>query len=291
MTKSRVIEDFLYYLKSTDKSTNTIRNYRCDLSNFAKWFYNTNNERLVLHKITPTDVRQYKQKLLDASYKPQTINRRLLSLKSFLEWGWDTKDIGYRFPVPKLIKRSTLAPKWLDKLEQNTLLRHMERYASQRDLAIVRIILNTGLRVSELCNLKWSDITVTDRKGNLIVRQGKGSKYREIPLNKDARNAFLSIEYKNYSGYDTQVFIGQRGPIKERAVQLMLRRQLKNTDIFDITPHQLRHSFCKNLVNAGVSLEKIAALAGHESLDTTKIYCQPSLSDLDAAVAKIGEEE
>jgi integrase/recombinase XerC len=291
MTKLRVIEDFLYYLKSTDKSTNTIRNYRCDLANFANWFYNTNNEQLALRKITPTDIRQYKQKLLDLSYKPQTINRRLLSLKSFLEWGWDTKDIGYRFPIPKLIKRTVLAPKWLNKLEQNTLLRHMEKYASQRDLAIVKIILNTGLRVSELCNLKWSDVIVTERKGNLTVHQGKGNKYREIPLNKDARNAFLNIKYKNHSGSDSQIFIGQRGPITERAVQLMLRKQLKNTDIFDITPHQLRHSFCKNLVNAEVSLEKIAALAGHESLDTTKLYCQPSLSDLNTAVAKIGEEE
>ena len=71
----------------------------------------------------------------------------------------------------------------------------------------------------------------------------------------------------------------------------MLQKQLKNTNIAGTTPHQLRHSFCKNLVNAGVSLEKVALLAGHESLDTTKIYCKPSLSDLDIAVAMIGEEE
>lgn len=291
MTKLRVIEEFLHYLKSTDKSENTIRNYQCDLSNFANWFHDINNEQLTLRKITPTDVRQYKQKLFDSSYKPQTINRKLLSLKSFLEWGWDTKDIGYRFPMPKLIKRKVLAPRWLDKLEQNTLQRHMERYATQRNLSIVKILLNTGLRVNELCKLKWLDVIVTERKGNLIVRRGKGMKYREVPLNKDARNAFFSINYKKHAGSNIQVFIGQRGAIQERAVQLMLRRQLKNTDLFDITPHQLRHSFCKNLVNAGVSLEKIAALAGHESLDTTRMYCQPSLSDLDAAIAMIGEEE
>ena len=211
MAKLRLIEDFLYYLKSSDKSKNTIRNYRSDLTIFAKWFYDTNNEQLVLHKITPTDVRQYKQNLFDKSYKPQTINRRLLSLKSFLEWGWDTKNIGYRFPVPKLIKATVLAPKWLNKLEQNTLLRHMERYAPQRNTAIIKIMLNTGLRINELCQLKWSDIVVTERKGNLIVQNGKGGKYREIPLNKDARNAFFSINYKKYAGSNTQVFIGQRG--------------------------------------------------------------------------------
>ena len=59
----------------------------------------------------------------------------------------------------------------------------------------------------------------------------------------------------------------------------------------DVTPHSLRHSFCKNLVNAGVSLEKIAALAGHESLETTRRYCEPSLQDLQQAVEMVGEEE
>jgi integrase/recombinase XerC len=59
----------------------------------------------------------------------------------------------------------------------------------------------------------------------------------------------------------------------------------------DVTPHSLRHSFCKNLVNAGVSLEKIAALAGHESLETTRRYCEPSLQDLQQAVEMVSEEE
>jgi integrase/recombinase XerC len=59
----------------------------------------------------------------------------------------------------------------------------------------------------------------------------------------------------------------------------------------DATPRSLRHSFCKNLVNAGVNLEKIAALAGHESVETTRRYCEPSLQDLQQAVEVISEEE
>jgi site-specific recombinase XerD len=59
----------------------------------------------------------------------------------------------------------------------------------------------------------------------------------------------------------------------------------------DVTPHSLRHSFCKNLVNAGVSLEKVAALAGHESLETTRRYCEPSLQDLQQAVEMVSEED
>jgi site-specific recombinase XerD len=83
----------------------------------------------------------------------------------------------------------------------------------------------------------------------------------------------------------------QRGTLSARGIQLMLKRQLKKTALSGLTPHQLRHTFCKNLVDAGISLEKIAVLAGHENLNTTKIYCRPSLSDLSEAVEKISEEE
>ena len=69
------------------------------------------------------------------------------------------------------------------------------------------------------------------------------------------------------------------------------KRVLANTDLADISPHDLRHSFCKNLVDSGVSLEKIAMLAGHESLDTTRVYCCPSHADLSEEVDRISEEE
>jgi integrase/recombinase XerC len=128
-----------------------------------------------LTNITPTDARQYKQHLVDTGLRPPTINRRLLSLKYFLEWGWRTKKIKYRFPLPKTVKQSQSIPKWLNRCQQNQLLRHIEQLGSARDISIVKILLNTGLRVSELCGLKWSDITMSDRKGKLLVNAGKGS--------------------------------------------------------------------------------------------------------------------
>ena len=75
-----------------------------------------------------------------------------------------------------------------------------------------------------------------------------------------------------------------------RGVQLMLKHVLANTNL-SVNPHDLRHSFCKNLIDSGISLEKVAILAGHESLDTTKIYCYPSHADLSDAVERISEEE
>jgi integrase/recombinase XerC len=289
MTKNTQIEAYINYQKSTDKSPLTLESYQSDLLRFATWFESVNKTDMKLANITPTDTRQYKQHLIDSGFKAPTINRRLLSLKYFLEWGWQTKKIKYRFPLPKTVKQSQTMPKWLNRNQQNQLLRHAEQFGSKRDVAIVKILLNTGLRVSELCNLKWSNITLSERKGKLAVNAGKGSKYREVPLNKEARSSFFTLDYILNAGQDKFVFNGQRGVLSPRGVQLMLKRLRIPEEIGMISPHQLRHTFCKNLVDAGISLEKVASLAGHERLDTTKLYCHPSFSDLSEAVERIGE--
>lgn len=291
MTKHTIIDDFLRYQKAADKSELTLKSYRSDLGIFVQWFEQTNNDTFKIHKITPTDLRQYKQHMEQANFKPQTMNRRLSSLKYFLAWGFENKKINYRLSIPKPIKQMRTAPRWLSKLEQNALLRHMERYAKPRDIAVIKILLNTGLRVQELCGLTWQDIVIASRKGHMVVNRGKGNKYRKVPLNKDARMAFLNLGYQQYAGHEQYIFLGQRGVLSPRGVQLMLRRQLKGTELAEVTLHQFRHTFCKNLVNVDVGLEKVATLAGHESLDTTRMYCQPSLADLSQAVEKIGEEE
>ena len=289
--KIKIISTFIDYKKGLQKSERTLKSYQSDLQVFSRWFKETNHESLALSKITPTDVRHFKSYLINSGFKPSTISRKLLSIKYFLEWGWQTKRIKHRFPLPKLVKQIPSPAKWLTKTQQYALIRHLEQTASQRDIAIVKILLNTGLRVQELCNLKWSDITVTERKGSLVVRNSKGEKYRTVPLNKDARNAFQHMNYQANFGSNQSIFLGQRGPLASRGVQLMLKRRINNSAIEHLSPHQLRHTFCKNLVDANVSLEKVAILAGHEKLDTTKIYCKPSQSDLIAAVALIGEEE
>jgi len=291
MPKNKEIEDFTKYQKNLHKSESTITSYRNDLIVFTRWFDKVNNYSFTIYKITPTDIRLYKQYLIDNEFKPNTINRKILSIKYFMQWGWDTKKIKYRFPLPKPVKEHSITARWLTRIEQNSLLRSFEKYAKARDIAIVKILLNTGLRIKELCNLKWKHITVTDRKGSLVVNYGKGNKSREIPLNKSARLAFESINYKANVGSNNKVFIGQRGALTPRGIQLMMKKILANTDMKNITPHDLRHSFCKNLVDSGVSLEKIAMLAGHERLDTTKIYCYPSRADLMDAVDRISEEE
>ena len=139
--------------------------------------------------------------------------------------------------------------------------------------------------------MTWKDLKISPKKGRLNVNHGKGSKRRTIPLNKDARSVLLELGYHKNKGSDQQVFIGQRGAMTPRGIESTLRKYVKQTDLEDVSPHQLRHTFCKNLIDAGVGLEKVATLAGHDNLETTRRYCTPSEQDLAAAVELIGEED
>ena len=287
-------DNFAQFLTESERSAYTIKNYLCDLDGFALWLKSKGNTEFTPELITPTDLREYKHHLDETlQLKPQTINRKLSSLRSFLNWaGIEGYFPDNRLPhVPQPIKEQASAPKWLDRLSQHDLCRIVEKGRNIRDIAIVKLLLNTGLRVSELCALTWNDIKISPKKGRLSVNRGKGSKRRTIPLNKDARSVLVELGYHKNKGSSRRVFIGQRGAMTPRGIESTLRKYVKQTDLEDISPHQLRHTFCKNLIDAGVSLEKVAALAGHDNLETTRRYCTPSEQDLAAAVELIGEED
>lgn len=287
-------ENFAQFLTESERSAYTIKNYLCDLDGFAIWLKSKGNQEFSPTLITPTDLREYKHYLDETlKLKPQTINRKLSSLRSFLNWaGIEGYFPDNRLPhVPQAIKEQANAPKWLDRLEQHALCRIVEKGRKTRDIAIVKLLLNTGLRVSELCALTWKDIKISPKKGRLSVAHGKGSKRRVVPLNKDARSALRELGYHKNKGSDQQVFIGQRGAMTPRGIESTLRKYVKQTDLEEVSPHQLRHTFCKNLIDAGVGLEKVATLAGHDNLETTRRYCTPSEQDLAAAVELIGEED
>lgn len=291
---SQILQNFAAYLKSSERSALTIKNYHADLNHFEKWFLETNvYANFDPSDVTPTDLREFKQFLLiNKEMKPASINRRLASLRSLLKWA---NEVGISpdfqlSKIPKFEKTQKTGIRWLDRKEENALLRSVERSGAKRDVAIIKLLLNTGLRVTELCSLRWSEIIINERKGVMKVLQGKGGKRREIPLNYDARQVLLDLGYKQNAGKKDWIFVGQRGKLTPRGIQTLFRKYADPVKLNNLSPHSLRHTFCKNLLNAGISLEKIAILAGHESLDTTRIYLEPSLKDLEGAVEAISEE-
>ena len=285
------IADFIAHLHSLDRSSNTISCYHCDLTQFAAWFKETNGNELSVRVITPTDLREFKHYLTDdLQLKPSSVNRKLASLRSFLKWAANEALIEDIPRVPKSIEQVQSAPKALDRREMNALVRAVERHGSKRDQAIVFMLLNTGLRVGELCSLNLNDLEMSQRKGKVIVRSGKGEKYREVPLNAECRRALQAYLDKREDG-DGALFLSQKdGRLGTRGIQDCVKKYSQLAGLQDITPHSLRHTFCTNLLRSGgVDIVTVASLAGHSDISTTSIYTQPNHRDMAKAVEGLVE--
>jgi site-specific recombinase XerD len=290
-------EAFKQFLVDAGKSDRTILGYLADITIFSRWFEQTNGKIFSPDNLTPTDVREYKQYLLNGQKaKAATINRHLAALRSYASWAKKSSSAVYN-PADgiKGVSQQNHAPKWLDRKEQAAVIREGERRVQTaktepakrqaiRDHCILTVLLNTGLRVSELVALEIEDILLSERKGELRVRTGKGTKERIIPINDSCRKAIKAWYSVRPTDLTSRVFTTQRGPATTRAIQSVLESIGEAAHVENLTPHVARHTFAKNLVNAGVSLEKVAMLMGHSSLDTTMVYTTPGMSDLDKAV-------
>ena len=284
------VERFLSSLERQDKSSATLKSYRSDLTDFINWFQDTNGEPFNPNRVTPIDLREFKQHLLTKGAKASTINRKLSCLKSFFKWAQREGLVEMMPSFPQPVRTQPLTPRWLDKVQQNALLRAVRKEGKLRDIAIITMLLHTGLRVSELCQLRWEDIVLSDRKGYLIVRAGKGGKQRQVPLNREVRQVLRAYREKVGEPKEGFVFLGRDGePLGARGVEVIVQKFARKAGLEGVTPHTLRHTFCHNLLRAGVDLVTVAALAGHESLTTTARYTQPSEREKEEAVERLVE--
>lgn len=181
-------------------------------------------------------------------------------------------------------KEVELSPKWLDKRQRATFLRAVNKEVENanrryprlrlmvlRDAAIVRLILFAGLRVGEIVQLRLNDMTLDERKGSLVVREGKGTKRREIPLNSRVQKVMVEYLQVRPDIESNNLFLGQRGEgIQSKTVQRAVQRFSGESGLENVTPHVLRHSFAKASIDSGVTLEKVATLLGHSNLNTTR---------------------
>jgi site-specific recombinase XerD len=190
------------------------------------------------------------------------------------------------------VKAVEAAPKSLDKRDVDRLIRTVERHGNKRDLAVVQVLRHTGIRVGELVALRLSDVETSERKGTLVVRSGKGAKYRAVPLNVDARRALAEYLAVRPVVADDRLFIGTRGHgMGTQAVENLIRRYGKLARLDDLTPHVLRHTFARHSLDAGTDLVTVATLLGHERLETTARYAKPSGRDLERAVERLATGE
>lgn len=279
------LTDFIISLRGAGDSDNTIKSYQSDLEQFAAWYKETTGEKLSPNLVTSLDVAEYRQYMMTVKeYSPATVNRKLAAIRAWLTWAQQEELIEHLPVMPKPVARQKLAPRALSRNEVNALLRAVERGGNKRDKAIIAVLLYCGLRVGELVKLRLQDVEINERSGKLTV-WGKGAKKREVPLRVEARHALAAyLEIRGANSQSDKLFLGQRGPLTVRGVAKILEKYAYQAKLNGLHPHSLRHTCAKNLVDKGVSLDKVAAILGHESLDTTAIYTKASFEDLARAI-------
>jgi len=256
----------------THPSDLTIQAYESDLNGFAQWVLETYGEPLQLPKLTREEVRAYIQYLhKTARRKPSTVNRRLAAIRALCRWALGS-DLLDRNPADGVdgVKAAPDGRRALSTADLNRLLRKVQQEGRPLHVAIVTVLAHTGIRVGELVRLGKADVEIGERKGRIVVRAGKGDKYREAPLGAEARQAVQAYLGVRPTTADTALFIGQRGPLTASGVWRMLQKYARQAGLEDVSPHVLRHTFATRLLREkGADLVLVADLMGHSSIQTT----------------------
>ena len=154
---------------------------------------------------------------------------------------------------------------------------------------MLELMARTGLRVSEMIALRMKDVTLSQRKGELLVRHGKGMKERSIPLGlkvRQALSAYLSVRPETESDW---LFLSRTlRPLSSRDIQRMVRNDAYRAGIRRrVTPHLLRHTFATRALRSGVDIATLSRLLGHETLTTTARYLHPDKESVAAMVEEL----
>jgi len=288
------LQDFLDHLYDQDKSEQTIRAYLADLSAFSRWIEEQTEDPFSPHIITPLDTVNYRRHLQDNKKSPATINRHIASLSSFCKWSCDMNFIPTN-PIENIkgVSRESIGPKSLERREQLALIRAVQKTGKKRDLAIVNLLLHTGIRVGELCSLRKDDLIIEGRKAMIRISKGKGNKMRYVPLNSTALKSVIShvgisSNSRPVTPADSHMFYGQKErPLTERGVRHLIKKYAYNAKMPWVSPHTLRHTCAKNLIDAGQPIDRVAKILGHSSINTTAIYTMPTETDLQHAAESI----
>jgi integrase/recombinase XerC/integrase/recombinase XerD len=248
---------------------------------------------------TQLDIANFKR-WASQNYKPRTVQLNLIQLSVFFKWLvglGEIPDNPCQHISPVTVQQE--APKWLERNEQNMLIRVVRKHGDQRELSIITLLLHTGIRVQELCNLRLGDVYLSDRKGHIVIQSGKGGKYREVPLNFDARKTIEDWHKVRKGGLVNSetdmvfLFHTQRSEqMTTRAVQFIFQKYSRITGL-TVTPHVLRHTFGHELAVRKIPLDVIARLMGHmkrdgsPNLDMVTRYTIPGNGDLERAVEEL----
>ena len=290
-TVDNMVKAYMRYLKlERNLSQNTIEAYRNDL----RWLLAyVNYHGLKVETVKLEDLDNFSASLHDQRITPRSQARILSGVRSFFKFllldGFINADPTELLVSPHVRNAlpDVLSTAEVDRLEASI---DLSKWEGQRNRAIIEVLFSCGLRVSELVNLKLSNLYVEEK---FVRVTGKGDKERLVPISSralDELNAWFSDRnaMRIKPGEEDYVFLNRRGSHLTRTmILIMIKRQAVAAGITKtISPHTLRHSFATALLEGGADLIAIQAMMGHEDIATTEIYTHIDTSSLREEITK-----
>ena len=267
--KINVINDFISYISKKNYSINTYTSYINDLYYFYIFI------KKDLKKVTFEDVKDYLEHLNLKKEKTSSIRRKISSLKSFYKFLYKNNYINKKdYPLTKIAypKMEKKLPKFI---YYNDLLEIINESTKDkdgvRDRLIIEMLYATGVRVSELINIKINDIDFNNRR---IIVLGKGNKERIVYYGEYAEEVLKEYMKTHERKNHNYLFVNSRGgKLTDRGVRYIIDNIMSKLSVkTHVTPHVLRHTFATDMLNNGCDIKVVQELLGHSSLKATEIY-------------------
>src|SRR5260370_30189527 len=314
-TPQELVDLWQHHLQEHDRSAGTVKKYTQAVARFLAWYEREEQAPPQFSTPTPIALIGYRNELQHGQHRStSTVNLQVSALRAWC--GWMTEQ-GYLAADPaahvKLIGgEAASSRRGLKSAQVDALLRQAQISRDPaRNYAIVQVLLQTGIRLSECAALTFEDITFGERSGLLRVRAGKGNKARSVPLNSSAREAIttyaaprLGMEQRSVKAVakgwpksktaeaHQPLFLSQkRGALTTSAMGQMIADLVKAAGALvpeETSAHTLRHTFARSyLAQYPGDVVGLATLLGHSSLDTTRLYSQPEVSQLATRVEQL----
>lgn len=279
-----MIESFLKYLQYEKRfSRHTLISYKTDLNQFTGFV--KDNFQIEIKDVTHSHIRSWVVSMVEVKLSARSINRKIATLRSFYKFLLKREEIS-KDPTSKIkvLKTSKKLPQFVKESELDTLLDHFEfkeNISGWRDKAMLEILYGTGVRLSELINLKELDIDLDNRTIKVL---GKRNKERVIPFSNSLKGVIISYQkFKNekFENQDYLLVTNKGEQLYPEFVYRTIKKYLKSyTSVDKTSPHVLRHSFATHLLNKGADLNAVKDLLGHSSLAATQVYTHNSMEKL-----------
>lgn len=261
-------KDFIDFLKGKKHSSATILAYGKDIDQLASFLEELDKQHI--HQITKDDIQAFLGKLSDRGYTPKSLSRKLNSTRTFYRF---LKMNEYITDDPSLLvahpQYELATPRILKPTEYRAL-----RDAARNDArmhAVIELLLQTGIRIGELADLRLSDV----QNDNLQIRAHEKHPERLVPLNKSAKEAYGRYIQVRPKVQDDHVFVTKSGkPFLVRNIRTAIERYFRIAGIENAKVNDLRHTFVAHHLKHGVSLVLLSKILGHKRLSTTERYLE-----------------